>query len=160
MEITESQFEKIKHVLPRPRGNVKHDPLTQLNGMLYVLENGCKWRALPERYGPWNTVYRRWERWSKKGVMAGDFQGVARARGGRRPRGDGVAGQHGGEGASGWDRGAKKKRCAKHRQVARGMDDEDPRDRGGRLHGGELLAVGRAGRETGRRAGSCWRRLR
>ena len=74
MEITESQFEKIKHVLPRPRGNVKHDPLTQLNGMLYVLENGCKWRALPERYGPWNTVYRRWERWSKKGVMAAIFK--------------------------------------------------------------------------------------
>ena len=74
MEITESQFEKIKHVLPRPRGNVKHDPLTQLNGMLHVLENGCKWRALPERYGPWNTVYRRWERWSKKGVMAAIFK--------------------------------------------------------------------------------------
>ena len=74
MEITESQFEKIKHVLPRPRGNAKHDPLTQLNGMLHVLENGCKWRALPERYGPWNTVYRRWERWSKKGVMASIFK--------------------------------------------------------------------------------------
>ena len=47
-----------------------------------------------------------------------------------------------------------------YRQVARGMDDEDPRDRGGRLHGGELLAVGRAGGRRGRRAGSCWRRLR
>ena len=78
MEITKSQFEKIKHVLPRPRGNVKHDPLTLLNGMLYVLENGCKWRALPERFGPWNTVYRRWERWSKKGVMSRIFQELAK----------------------------------------------------------------------------------
>ena len=78
MEITESQFEKIKHVLPRPRGNVKHDPLVLLNGMLYMLENGCKWRALPARFGPWNTVYRRWERWSKKGVISRVFQELAR----------------------------------------------------------------------------------
>ena len=78
MEITESQFEKIRHVLPRQRGNVKHDSLTLLNGMLHVLENGCKWRALPERFGPWNTVYRRWERWSKKGVMCRIFQELAK----------------------------------------------------------------------------------
>ena len=44
MEITESQFEKVKHLLPRQRGNVKHDSRTLLNGMLYVLENGRKWR--------------------------------------------------------------------------------------------------------------------
>ena len=50
MEITESQFEKVKH-LPRQRGNVRHDSRTLLNGMLYVLENGCKWRALPEGSG-------------------------------------------------------------------------------------------------------------
>ena len=40
----------------------KHDPLKHLNGILHMLENGCEWRALPERYGPWNTAYRRWER--------------------------------------------------------------------------------------------------
>ena len=62
-----------------PRGNVKHDPLTQLNGMRHVLENGCKWRALPERYGPWNSVYRRWARWSKKGVMALIFKELGEA---------------------------------------------------------------------------------
>ena len=77
MEITKSQFEMIKHVLPRPRG-AKHDPLKHLNGMLHMLENGCKWRALPERYGPWNTVYRRWERWSKSGVMVNVFQELVR----------------------------------------------------------------------------------
>ena len=58
MEITESQFEKIKDLVPRRHGNVKHDSRTLLNGMLYVLEDGCKkWRALPEKFGPWNTVY-------------------------------------------------------------------------------------------------------
>ncbi len=73
MEITESQFAKIEPMLPRQRGNVKHDSRTLLNGMLYVLENGCKWRALPERFGPWNSVYRRCRRWAEKGVLAGVF---------------------------------------------------------------------------------------
>ncbi len=73
MEITESQFEKIEHMLPRQRGNVKHDSRTVLNGMLYVVENGCKWRALPERFGPWNAVCRRWRRWAEKGILARVF---------------------------------------------------------------------------------------
>ena len=79
MEITESQFEKIKHLLPRQRGNVKHDSRTLLNGMLYVLENGCKWRALPERFGPWNTVYQRCRRWARKGVLGKVFNGLREA---------------------------------------------------------------------------------
>ena len=74
MEITEAQFEKIEHMLPRQRGNVKHDSRTLLNGMLYVLENGCRWRALPERFGPWNTVYRRCQRWAEKGVLERVFE--------------------------------------------------------------------------------------
>lgn len=78
MEITESQFEKVKH-LPRQRGNVRHDSRTLLNGMLYVLENGCKWRALPERFGPWNTVYQRCRRWAGKGVLAKVFNGLREA---------------------------------------------------------------------------------
>ena len=46
--------------------------------MLHVLENGCEWRALPERHGPWNTVCRRWGRWSKNGVMVRVHQELAR----------------------------------------------------------------------------------
>ena len=37
-----------------------------INAALYVLENGCKWRALPERFGKWYTVYARFRRWSRK----------------------------------------------------------------------------------------------
>jgi transposase len=40
-----------------------------LNGILYVAENGCKWKALPQRFGRWHTVYTRMNRWAKAGVL-------------------------------------------------------------------------------------------
>jgi transposase len=36
---------------------------------LYVAENGCKWRALPKRFGNWHTIYTRMNRWAKAGVL-------------------------------------------------------------------------------------------
>jgi transposase len=47
--------------------------LEVLNALLYVLENGCKWRALPSEYGKWHTVYTRLSRWSKSGVLQEAF---------------------------------------------------------------------------------------
>ena len=45
------------------------DNRTLLNALLYVLENGCKWRAVPYTFGRWHTVYLRLARWSKAGVI-------------------------------------------------------------------------------------------
>ncbi len=47
--------------------------LQLINAILYVTENGCKWRALPESYGNWHTIYVRMNRWSKNGVLARVF---------------------------------------------------------------------------------------
>ncbi len=70
MKITKKQYKKIEPYLPKPRGNFVVDHLTVLNAILYVAENGCKWRALPRRYGHWNTVYRRFRRWAESGVLS------------------------------------------------------------------------------------------
>lgn len=43
--------------------------MTLVNAILYIVENGCKWRALPECYGKWYTVYKRVNRWAKNGVL-------------------------------------------------------------------------------------------
>ncbi len=43
MKITKQQFEKIKHVFPKPRSSVQTDHFTMINILLYVVENGCKW---------------------------------------------------------------------------------------------------------------------
>jgi len=74
MEITTEQFERIAHCLPRQRGNVSLSNLQVLNAVLYIAENGCKWRGLPKRFGNWHTVYTRLSRWSKKGVLERVFE--------------------------------------------------------------------------------------
>ncbi len=69
MEITKVQYEKIEGYLPRQRGNVSLDNLQVLNAILYVEEQGCKWRGLPKRFGNWHTLYKRMNRWAKSGVL-------------------------------------------------------------------------------------------
>ncbi len=80
MQLTHEQFEQIKDLLPRQRGNVRLDNLQVLNAILYVAANGCKWRALPERYGPWHTVYMRMQRWAQAGVLDRVFEQLQRRR--------------------------------------------------------------------------------
>jgi transposase len=41
-----------------------------IEGMLYILRVACPWRALPEWYGPWSSVYSRWRRWNRSGLWA------------------------------------------------------------------------------------------
>ena len=74
MEITEAQYERIKDALPVQRGNVRLNNLQVLNAVLYVAEQGCKWRGLPKRFGRWHTIYTRMNRWSKKGVLDRVFE--------------------------------------------------------------------------------------
>jgi transposase len=69
MEITKEQYAKIEGVLPVQRGNVALSNLQLINALLYMTEHGCKWRALPDRFGKWHTVYTRINRWSKTGVL-------------------------------------------------------------------------------------------
>ncbi|MET8852488.1 transposase [Amycolatopsis sp. NPDC004625] len=39
-----------------------------INGMLFKAKTGVAWRDLPERYGPWTTVYNRFWHWSRTGT--------------------------------------------------------------------------------------------
>jgi len=76
MEITKEQYERIEKYLSRQRGNVSMNNLQLINAILYVTKNGCKWRALPEYYGNWHTIYMRMNRWSKNGVLQRVFEGL------------------------------------------------------------------------------------
>ena len=78
MKLTEEQYALVKDVLPRQRGNVIMSNLQVLNAILYVAENGCKWRALPKHFGRWNTIYVRMNRWAKSGVLARVFETLQR----------------------------------------------------------------------------------
>ena len=69
MRLTEVELAKISDLLPIQRGNVKNENLLFLNAVLYVAENGCKWRSLPQEYGKWNSIYKKANRWAKNGVL-------------------------------------------------------------------------------------------
>ena len=108
MEITAEQYEKIKDSLPIQRGNVKLQNLQVLNAILFVAEQGCKWRGLPPRFGNWHTIYMRMNRWAKSGVLDRVFEklqtGADRAHQDRGLQ----SGLDLGEGASRWHRRVKK----------------------------------------------------
>jgi transposase len=74
MEITDEQYARIKDSLPVQRGNVSVSNLQVLNAILYVAEQGCKWRGLPKRFGRWHTIYMRMNRWAKRGVLDRVFE--------------------------------------------------------------------------------------
>ncbi len=52
-------------VMGRPR----RDDRQVLNGIFWILCSGAKWRDLPERYGPWTTVYDRFRQWRDDGTF-------------------------------------------------------------------------------------------
>jgi transposase len=64
MNLSEEQYEVIRPLLPVQRGNVRISNLDVINAVLFVAENGCKWHALPARFGNWHTVYTRLRRWA------------------------------------------------------------------------------------------------
>jgi transposase len=74
MEITAEQFKRTEPFLPVQRGNVSLSNLQVVNAILFVAENGCKWRALPKRFGNWHTIYTRMNRWAKAGVLERLFE--------------------------------------------------------------------------------------
>jgi transposase len=70
-ELSDEQWDAIKDLLPAPkeRGRRPADPRLMLNGMLWIVRTGAAWRDLPERFGPWETVYGRFNAWSQDGTF-------------------------------------------------------------------------------------------
>lgn len=70
--LNDYQFQKIEHFLP---GSKKHVGVTAkdnrmfIDGVLWIFKTGAPWRDLPERYGHWKNVHRRFSRWSKAGIF-------------------------------------------------------------------------------------------
>ena len=65
-ELSDAQWAKLEPLLPA-RGRPGHDARTFVNAVLFVAKTGVAWRDLPERYGNWNSVWRRFSRWSEAG---------------------------------------------------------------------------------------------
>lgn len=59
-DLSDAQWELIRPLLPaaKPTGRPRADDRRTLNGILYVLRTGCRWKDLPERYGSSVTCWR------------------------------------------------------------------------------------------------------
>ena len=70
-EVTDEQWEVIQPILPKrtaKTGRPPSDPRLMLNGILWILRTGSPWRDLPERFGPWQTVYDHFSKWRASGA--------------------------------------------------------------------------------------------
>jgi len=71
-EISPDQWEEIKETFPDRKsqyGRPSRSDYEIFNGILWVLFSGAGWRDVPERYGPWNTIYDRYTKWRRSGVF-------------------------------------------------------------------------------------------
>ena len=69
-EITDWAWQEIEPLLPEygQSGGQWRDHRTVINGILWKLGTGSPWRDLPERYGPWQTCFDRFDRWRRDGT--------------------------------------------------------------------------------------------
>ena len=78
--LRDDQWERIKNFLPGRVGHVggtAADNRLFVEAVLYRYRAGVPWRDLPERFGDWKNVHRRWSRWAQSRVWENVFQHLA-----------------------------------------------------------------------------------
>lgn len=60
-DLTDSQWQQIKEFFPQGTNSVHHKR-SLINAVLYLVDNGCKWRALPHDFPPYSTVHTFYRR--------------------------------------------------------------------------------------------------
>jgi transposase len=76
-EIKDEDWDRIKDLLPGQPGDpgvTAKDNRLFINAVLGIAKTGAPWRDLPERFGHWNSVWRRFDRWARKGVWQRVFE--------------------------------------------------------------------------------------
>jgi putative transposase len=75
-ELTNEQWSRIESMVPGKkgdRGRAGEDNRLFVDAVLWTLRTGAPWRDLPDEVGKWNSVFTRFNRWSKKGVWSRIF---------------------------------------------------------------------------------------
>lgn len=80
-ELTDAEWEQVKELIPPERtgkkGKPSKDNRVMLNAMIWLARSGAPWRDLPERFGPWKSVYSRFRKWIDDGVLDNIFRVLA-----------------------------------------------------------------------------------
>lgn len=81
-ELTDEQWQRVEGLLPGRGGcpgRSAEDNRLFLDAVLWIARTGAPWRDLPERFGPWNSVFQRFNRWAKNGVWQQVFAALQEA---------------------------------------------------------------------------------
>jgi transposase len=76
MVLRDDQWEKIEKLIPGKKGERGRPAANNrqfLEAVIWIARTGSPWRDLPIEFGPWNTVYIRFARWSDKNVWHNIF---------------------------------------------------------------------------------------
>ena len=76
-DLTDAEWELVGPLLSAERGRRGHENRRHLDGILWRAREGARWRAIPERCGKWNSVWRRFARWRDLGVFEALFAALA-----------------------------------------------------------------------------------
>ncbi len=82
-ELTDVQWGRIEYLLPGrvdTVGRTAADNRRFVNGVLWVLRSGMRWQDLPERYGKYKSVHKRFSRWARSGVWDRVFADLVKDR--------------------------------------------------------------------------------
>jgi transposase len=81
-ELADDEWLLIAPLLPPERGRPgrpSHDNRRVLEGIFWAVRSGARWVDVPERFGRWNSVYRRYRRWAEAGVFEALLSALAGA---------------------------------------------------------------------------------
>lgn len=75
--LSDAEWARIEPLLPRGRrGAHRVDDRRIISGIVHMLRSGARWRDCPAAYGPYTTVYNRFNRWSRQGLWLAMFQAL------------------------------------------------------------------------------------
>lgn len=75
--LNDVEWARIEPLLPRGRrGAHRVDDRRIISGIVHMLRSGARWRDCPPAYGPYTTVYNRFNRWSRQGLWLALFQAL------------------------------------------------------------------------------------
>ena len=67
--LSQAQMRRIERYFPLSHGIARGDDRRIVSAIVFVIENGLRWRDAPRDYGPHKTIYNRFVRWSRLGVF-------------------------------------------------------------------------------------------
>src|SRR3569832_2354488 len=80
--LSDAEWRRIEPLLPRGRkGAHRVDDRRVISGIMHKLKSGSRWRDCPEVYGPYTTVYNRFNRWSRQGIWTDIFYALTGSTG-------------------------------------------------------------------------------